>query len=111
MDWDLLYSCLNAVIFSDDRWAIFQYDEHAVGKKHIALPLLLLGEQYCSKAAEDGRILSANGVVTSMVDMRQYITRQYSLEVGGGSDTMPIDHVMAKIGDKGRVSILFLEFI
>jgi len=23
-----------------------------------------------------------------MVDMRQYITRQYSLEVGGGSDTI-----------------------
>jgi len=27
-------------------------------------------------------------VVTSMVDMLQYITRKYSLEVGGGSDTI-----------------------
>ncbi|KAK2462866.1 hypothetical protein APHAL10511_005064 [Amanita phalloides] len=33
MDWDLLYSCLNDVIFSNKSWAIFQYDEHAAGKK------------------------------------------------------------------------------
>lgn len=38
MDWDLLYSCLNAVIVSNDRWAIFLYDEHAVGKKGAYCP-------------------------------------------------------------------------
>jgi hypothetical protein len=32
MDWELLYGCLNTVIFSNDSWAIFHYDENAPGK-------------------------------------------------------------------------------
>lgn len=32
MDWDLFYTCLDAIIFANDSWAIFHYDEHAPGR-------------------------------------------------------------------------------
>ena len=33
MDWELFHGCLNAVIFSHDTWAIFQFVEDAPGNK------------------------------------------------------------------------------
>jgi len=38
MDWNLFYSCLDAIIFANDRWAIFHYDEHAPGRKGALCP-------------------------------------------------------------------------
>lgn len=39
MDWDLLYTCLDAIIFvANNNWAIFHYDEHAPGKKGALCP-------------------------------------------------------------------------
>ncbi|KAF8232788.1 hypothetical protein L208DRAFT_1270241, partial [Tricholoma matsutake] len=29
IDWELFYGCLRAVIFSEDDWAVFEYDENA----------------------------------------------------------------------------------
>jgi len=38
MDWDLFYTCLDAIIFANDSWAIFHYDEHAPGRKGALCP-------------------------------------------------------------------------
>jgi hypothetical protein len=38
MDWDIFYTCLDAIISANDRWAIFHYDEHAPGRKGALCP-------------------------------------------------------------------------
>jgi len=38
MDWDLFHTCLDAIIFANDSWAIFHYDEHAPGRKGALCP-------------------------------------------------------------------------
>jgi hypothetical protein len=39
MDWDLFYTCIDAIIFANDStWAIFRYDEHAPSRKGALCP-------------------------------------------------------------------------
>jgi len=38
IDWDLLHSCLNVVVFSKESWAIFHYDEDVPGGKGAPCP-------------------------------------------------------------------------
>jgi hypothetical protein len=38
MDWDLFYTCIDAIIVAFDAWAIFHYDEHAPWRKGALCP-------------------------------------------------------------------------